>query len=210
MRYYFGVCVLISSINICFSQGLNKIDSLKLLEIQDGRNIINPSVIKEINNLFEPEVDIPSNSEFLFDITLPKTDFKKQYPLIYPNFRLENKLPDINSRNFTGSFLFEKKTSNFSFSEYYIKQINSSSLHINSEFNYKLNNRWSLELFRNHNSSGHNNPLHPNSIYRDQFGGGISYKITNKIKLKASYQYVYNAATKRWEWVLCSGINYDF
>lgn len=58
--------------------------------------------------------------------------------------------------------------------------------------------------------NGYNNALLSNSIYRDQFGGGVSYKITPKFKFKTGFQYVYNVVTKRWEWVLSSAVNYDF
>lgn len=51
MRHCFGVILLMFTTCTCYAQELNKRDSLKLKNILDGRDIINPDAVKEIKIL---------------------------------------------------------------------------------------------------------------------------------------------------------------
>lgn len=98
-------------------------------------------------------------------------------------------------------------------------KINQSPFHLNKSsrfsptipaIDYKLNKNLWLNADRVNNANSYNNPLLPNSIYRDEFGVSLSVKISSRLTFKTGCRYVYNQVTKRWELIYLNTLSYDF
>lgn len=130
-------------------------------------------------------------------------DFPKLKPLSYTNF-----LQQYDIWKPTKNILLENNRfkSNYPLT-FSAKDIKNVDLRIN----YQLTNRLSVELSGYYIADRYKNPtILGGQLYQSEIAANLSYSITKNLKIKTGMQYVYNLATRRWEYIYMTGIAFNF
>ena len=185
-------------------QEWSKKDSLKLRQLlESDREIkINRKLVEEIESQTHQPQLITG-----FDPALPKVfpTFKKNlFPTLKKDF-----LPLLNSTflpNYARMKLGKNVTlqSNSNFTD------NKDNFHIQTNMEYKLSDKWSLNIYGTQNLDNRRYKGLPSEVEPTAFGTHISFKINKRWKIKTDMQYQYNAILKRWEFVPQTSITYEW
>jgi len=188
--------ILLLTASHAFAQEFTKGDSLKLqrgIEGEDGIHL-DPLMGKEPN--------------FLLDITMPQTRAEIKYPLVYMDIKITNDYPNLNEIDFKRGYFFSKHYNRFWLK---VRMIGTDdSFYINSNISYELLNNFLVDFTRVHNNTSRINPLIPPSMHRDEFGLGLSFKITPNLKFKTGIERSFNKSSGKWEWLQMNTLNYGF
>lgn len=78
---------------------------------------------------------------------------------------------------------------------------------INTKASYKITNRLSANIYGYYIANDYKSPtIIQSTLFRSEIGTDLSYNITKNLKIRAGMQYQYNAITRRWEYMFCTGI----
>ncbi len=175
-----------------------------LADIDIGQSNEKPSIsthqYESLNDFLQPSKPLLSLSEkympiFNYEQLLIKRSYKLLKPINSSIWEPSNKLS------------FERKSieyQNLPFSPQNLSVIDLRA-------NYKITNTLSLNGYGSYMANDYKNPtIMQSTLYRSEIGTNLSYSITKSLKIKAGMQYQYNTATRRWEYMFCTGIALDF
>lgn len=87
---------------------------------------------------------------------------------------------------------------------------NSNHFHIQSQMEYKLSSRWSLDIYGSQNLDTRRYRGLPSEVEPTKLGSNVVFKINKNWKIKTGMQYQYNAIRKRWEWIPQVSVSYEW
>ena len=87
---------------------------------------------------------------------------------------------------------------------------NPNHFHIQSQMEYKLSSRWSLDIYGSQNLDTRRYRGLPSEVEPTKFGSNVIFKINKNWKIKTGMQYQYNAIRKRWEWIPQVSVSYEW
>ena len=197
------LCLLLFPLSAA-GQEWSKQDSLRLQQMleSDQEIKINRKLIEKVEQKMyfrKPFVD--------FDPTLPtlksSTIFSK--PSIHP-YKMFQKpgstfLPTYSWLRINKNLILHSKSD---FAE------NSNHFHIQSQMEYKLSFRWSLDIYGSQNLDTRRYRGLPSEVEPTKLGSNVVFKINKNWKIKTGMQYQYNAIRKRWEWIPQVSVSYEW
>lgn len=198
------ICLLLSPISVTGQEWSSK-DSLKLKKLleSDQEIIINKNVIEMIEH-----VSHQSSSFVDFDPTLPVFKPSSTHILQFPantkaDFYLSNStfLPTYSWQKLNKR-LYLQSNSNFSKTSNYF--------HIQTIMEYRLSNKWSMNLYGMQNLNHRRYRGLPSEIIPTEFGGNVCFKLNMHWKIKTGIQYQHNMILRKWEWVPQCKITYSW
>lgn len=87
---------------------------------------------------------------------------------------------------------------------------NSSCFHIQSQIEYNLSPKWSLNIYGVQNLDTRKHRGLPSEVEPTQLGSNVVLKINKNWKIKTGVQYQYNVLRKRWEWIPQISVSYEW
>ena len=87
---------------------------------------------------------------------------------------------------------------------------NSNHFHIQSQMEYKLSSKWSLDIYGSQNLDTRRYRGLPSEVEPTKLGSNVVFKINKNWKIKTGMQYQYNAIRKRWEWIPQVSVSYEW
>ena len=87
---------------------------------------------------------------------------------------------------------------------------NSNLFHIQSQMEYKLSSKWSLDIYGSQNLDTRRYRGLPSEVEPTKLGSNVVFKINKNWKIKTGMQYQYNAIRKRWEWIPQVSVSYEW
>jgi len=208
MKYIGIFFFLVLFASYSYAQEVIKRDSVGLQPVREGQHDLPQNAINEIENVFEPGLKIQDSPDPLFDISAPEMKADIEYPQINMDIKFSNSLPPLNEIDYKKGYIYSKQTEHFSLNENSFATLTSFS--IDADMSYLLTRHLSIDFSRKHYSSVLYNPLLPNAAYRDQFGMGISIRITPNLKFKAGFEQVFNQMNRKWEIHYNNSLKYNF
>lgn len=86
----------------------------------------------------------------------------------------------------------------------------SSCFHIQSQIEYNLSPKWSLNIYGVQNLDTRKHRGLPSEVEPTQLGSNVVLKINKNWKIKTGVQYQYNVLRKRWEWIPQISVSYEW
>ena len=87
---------------------------------------------------------------------------------------------------------------------------NSSCFHIQSQIEYNLSPKWSLNIYGVQNLDTRKHRGLPSEVEPTRLGSNVVLKINKNWKIKTGVQYQYNVLRKRWEWIPQISVSYEW
>jgi len=203
-KYQFNIfCLLLFPLSAT-GQEWNKQDSLRLQQMLESDQEI------KINRKFIEKVEqnMYSRKPFVdFDPTLPTLKssmiFSKPSIRTYQTFLKPGStfLPTYSWLRINKNLVLHSKSN---FAE------NSSCFHIQSQIEYNLSPKWSLNIYGVQNLDTRKHRGLPSEVEPTQLGSNVVLKINKNWKIKTGMQYQYNAIRKRWEWIPQISVSYEW
>lgn len=207
----FAFSVLLS---ICFSFSLQgqtvwtRNDSLKLKKLLNGETeiLISPAVKQEIDLLFSAPIHVHNNLILPIEEILPRpTNPMKEYQV--SEFQLNNTHMYYRSTFLNRYFLNCKRFSISTTSEYkrtkiFLEQKTDLKFDITEKLGYHIYGGYSLSRSKSAILPGAVNPLY--------IGSGFSYKINQRVQIKAGINKQFNVIKKHWEWLWETSVGVSF
>ena len=197
------LCLLLFPLSAA-GQEWSKQDSLRLQQMleSDQEIKINRKLIEKV------EQKMYSRKPFVdFDPTLPtlksSTIFSKPSIHTYKMFQKPGStfLPTYSWLRINKNLILHSKSD---FAE------NSNHFHIQSQMEYKLSSRWSLDIYGSQNLDTRRYRGLPSEVEPTKLGSNVVFKINKNWKSKTGMQYQYNAIRKRWEWIPQVSVSYEW
>lgn len=92
------------------------------------------------------------------------------------------------------------------FQQYALQSFNRKK-GIHTKMSYKLSKHLSLELSGYYLSNKYKSRTVLNaSLYQSEIAAGLAYNVSDKVRVKSGFHYMYNTATRRWEHAFISSV----